>query len=72
MNVPTGYSRSPRVHLRGDGLAEAGSETRRGLTVRITDGCIVLMADVTRFRNGRMNFIRLNSQLKGSKTGCLV
>ncbi|MBC1062211.1 type I toxin-antitoxin system SymE family toxin [Escherichia coli] len=43
--VPTRYSRSPSLHLKGDWLAEAGFDTGRGVTVKIAPGCIVLMAD---------------------------
>lgn len=43
--VPTGYSRSPGLHLKGNWLEEAGFETGRGVTVKISQGCIVLMAD---------------------------
>lgn len=43
--VPTGYSRTPSLTLKGNWLAEAGFETGRGVTVMISEGCIVLMAD---------------------------
>ena len=42
--VLTGYSRSPSLHLKGDWLKEAGFDTGRGVTVKISEGCIVLMA----------------------------
>ncbi|HEC7704815.1 TPA: SymE family type I addiction module toxin, partial [Salmonella enterica subsp. enterica serovar Kiambu] len=35
----------PELHLKGDCLEEAGFKTRRNVTVKISDGCIVLMAD---------------------------
>ncbi|EAO3113148.1 type I toxin-antitoxin system SymE family toxin [Salmonella enterica] len=39
------YSQIPSQHLKGDWLAEAGFKTGRGVTVKISQGCIVLMAD---------------------------
>ncbi|EBW7910020.1 type I toxin-antitoxin system SymE family toxin [Salmonella enterica subsp. enterica] len=39
------YSQIPSQHLKGDWLAEAGFKTGRGVTVKISQGGIVLMAD---------------------------
>ncbi|EKU4726578.1 MULTISPECIES: type I toxin-antitoxin system SymE family toxin [Citrobacter] len=41
----TRYSQSPSQHLKGDWLKEAGFDIGRGVTVRISLGCIVLLAD---------------------------
>lgn len=35
--VPTRYSRSPSLHLKGDWLKEAGFETGRSVTVKISE-----------------------------------
>ncbi|WP_410959040.1 SymE family type I addiction module toxin, partial [Salmonella sp. 5800] len=35
----------PELHLKGDCLEEAGFKTRRSVAVKISNGCIVLMAD---------------------------
>ncbi|ECH7957301.1 type I toxin-antitoxin system SymE family toxin [Salmonella enterica subsp. enterica serovar Denver] len=43
--MTTYCSQPPCQHLKGDWLEEAGFETGRGVTVKISDGCIVLMAD---------------------------
>lgn len=43
--MTTYYSQHPSLHLKGDWLKEAGFETRRGVTVRISQGRIVLMAE---------------------------
>ncbi|EAO4364913.1 type I toxin-antitoxin system SymE family toxin [Salmonella enterica subsp. enterica serovar Bere] len=43
--ITTCYSQIPSLHLKGDWLEEAGFKTGRGVTVKISDGCIVLMAD---------------------------
>ncbi|MGK9172788.1 type I toxin-antitoxin system SymE family toxin [Yokenella regensburgei] len=39
------YSQRPGLHFKSDWLAEAGFDTGRGVTVRISQGCIVLIAD---------------------------
>ncbi|EBS1881772.1 type I toxin-antitoxin system SymE family toxin, partial [Salmonella enterica subsp. enterica serovar Uganda] len=44
-HMTTYYSQIPSLHLKGDWLEEAGFETGRGVTVKISQGCIVLMAD---------------------------
>lgn len=36
---------SPNIHLKGKWLKEAGFETDTHLTVKISDGCIVLIKD---------------------------
>lgn len=43
--ITTCYSQIPSQHLKGDWQEEAGFETGRSVTVKISDGCIVLMAD---------------------------
>ncbi|EFT8085248.1 type I toxin-antitoxin system SymE family toxin [Salmonella enterica] len=44
-SMTTYYSQHPSLHLKGDWLKEAGFDTGRGVTVKISQGCIVLMAD---------------------------
>ncbi|EBG8177638.1 type I toxin-antitoxin system SymE family toxin [Salmonella enterica subsp. enterica] len=44
-HMTTYYSQIPSLHLKGDWLEEAGFKTGRGVTVKISQGCIVLMAD---------------------------
>ncbi|EAA8874167.1 type I toxin-antitoxin system SymE family toxin [Salmonella enterica] len=45
--VPT---QSPCLHLKGNWLKEAGFDTGCGVTVKILQGCIVLMADNNELR----------------------
>ncbi|EHD4193458.1 TPA: type I toxin-antitoxin system SymE family toxin, partial [Salmonella enterica subsp. enterica serovar Enteritidis] len=42
-HMTTYYSQIPSLHLKGDWLEEAGFKTGRGVTVKISQGCIVLM-----------------------------
>ncbi len=45
-NVPNrGDTGTPNIHLKGKWLKEAGFETGVYLTVKITDGCIVIIKD---------------------------
>ncbi|HCC0887948.1 TPA: type I toxin-antitoxin system SymE family toxin [Salmonella enterica] len=67
--VPTGYSRSPSLHLKGNWLEEAGFETGRGVTVRISDECIVLMADNNEMQALREQLYQAKQVVKGIKDG---
>ncbi|MFO6296033.1 SymE family type I addiction module toxin [Rahnella selenatireducens] len=39
------YSRHPSLTLKGDWLAEAGFETGTGVTVKTSEGCLMIIAD---------------------------
>ncbi|AXF77074.1 SymE family type I addiction module toxin [Erwinia tracheiphila] len=65
--VSTRYSRSPSLHLKGDWLAEAGFDTGRGVTVKISEGCIVLMADNNEVRELREQLYQVRQVMKGIK-----
>lgn len=65
--VPTGYSRSPSLHLKGNWLAEAGFDTGRGVTVRISQGCIVLIADGDEVQELREQLYQVRQVVKGIK-----
>ncbi|EGE4660859.1 type I toxin-antitoxin system SymE family toxin [Salmonella bongori serovar 48:i:- str. 94-0708] len=65
--VPTGYSLSPSLHLKGNRLAEAGFETGRGVTVKISQGCIVLMADNNEVQELREQLYQAKQVVKGIK-----
>ncbi|EEK5904814.1 type I toxin-antitoxin system SymE family toxin [Salmonella enterica subsp. enterica serovar Carrau] len=43
--MTTYHSQPPCQHLKGDWLEEAGFETGSGVTVKISQECILLMAD---------------------------
>ncbi|XJD00729.1 SymE family type I addiction module toxin [Enterobacter sichuanensis] len=67
--IPTGYSRSPSLHLKGNWLAEAGFETGRGVTVKISQGCIVLMADNDEVQALCEQLYQAKQAVKGIKDG---
>ncbi len=39
------YSQHPSLHLKGDRLIEAGFGTGTFVAVKVTEGCLVLIAD---------------------------
>ncbi|EED5709685.1 type I toxin-antitoxin system SymE family toxin, partial [Salmonella enterica subsp. enterica serovar Derby] len=39
------YSQIPSLHLKGDWLEEAGFKTGRGVTVKVSEGCLTIIAD---------------------------
>ncbi|BEC46766.1 hypothetical protein VEE53_22640 [Escherichia coli] len=43
--MTTYYSRHPCLNLKGDWLKEAGFDTGRGVTVKISEGCLTIIAD---------------------------
>ncbi|HCT5824034.1 TPA: type I toxin-antitoxin system SymE family toxin [Citrobacter sedlakii] len=65
--VPTGYSRSPSLHLKGDWLKEAGFETGRGVTVKVSDGCLTIIADNNEMQELREQLYQAKQVVKGIK-----
>ncbi|EDD8385610.1 type I addiction module toxin, SymE family [Salmonella enterica subsp. enterica serovar Schwarzengrund] len=65
--MTTYCSQPPSLHLKGDWLAEAGFETGRGVTVKISQGCIVLMADNNEVQELREQLYQAKRVVKGMK-----
>ncbi|EAS1760874.1 type I addiction module toxin, SymE family [Salmonella enterica] len=65
--IPTHYSHTPGIHLKGNWLAEAGFDTGRGVTVRISVGCIVLIADGDEVQELREQLYQVRQVVKGIK-----
>ncbi|WP_318390949.1 SymE family type I addiction module toxin [Enterobacter sp.] len=61
------YSHSPSLHLKGDWLKEAGFDTGKGVTVRISEGCIVLIADSNEVQELREQLYQVRQVVKGIK-----
>ncbi|EAN0203769.1 SymE family type I addiction module toxin [Salmonella enterica] len=57
----------PALHLKGDWLAEAVFETGRGVTVKVSEGCIVLVADTNEVQELREQLYRAKQVVKGGK-----
>ncbi|EBC0776079.1 type I toxin-antitoxin system SymE family toxin [Salmonella enterica] len=67
--MTTYYSQHPSPHLKGDWLKEAGFDTGRGVTVKISQGCIVLMADNNEVQELREQLYQAKQVVKGIKDG---
>ncbi|EBW6528530.1 type I toxin-antitoxin system SymE family toxin [Salmonella enterica subsp. enterica serovar Havana] len=65
--ITTCYSQIPSLHLKGDWLEEAGFETGRGVTVKISQGCLVLMADNNEVQELREQLYQAKQVVKGVK-----
>ncbi|EAA1045645.1 type I toxin-antitoxin system SymE family toxin [Salmonella enterica subsp. enterica serovar Glostrup] len=57
----------PELHLKGDWLEEAGFKTGRGVTVKISQGCLVLMADNNEVQELREQLYQAKQVVKGVK-----
>ncbi|MCB7133072.1 type I toxin-antitoxin system SymE family toxin [Salmonella enterica subsp. enterica serovar Hillegersberg] len=67
IKVPVRYSRSPGLHLKGDWLKEAGFETGRGVTVKISEGCLTIIADNNEVQELREQLYQAKQVVKGIK-----
>lgn len=65
--MTTYYSQHPSLHLKGDWLKEAGFDTGCGVTVKISQGCIVLMADNNEGQELREQLYQVRQGVKGIK-----
>ncbi|EDZ1830885.1 type I addiction module toxin, SymE family [Salmonella enterica] len=66
-HMTTYYSQIPSLHLKGDWLEEAGFKTGRCVTVKISQGCIVLMADSNEEQKLREQLYQAKQVVKGIK-----
>ncbi len=62
-----GDTSTPNIHLKGKWLREAGFETGAHLTVKITDGCIVLVLDSEEMDDLKHEQESLRQQLRDIK-----
>ncbi|EDN7242984.1 type I addiction module toxin, SymE family [Salmonella enterica subsp. enterica] len=69
IKVPVRYSRSPSLHLKGDWLAEAGFETGRGVSVKISEGCLTIIADSDEVQELREELYQVKQVVKGMRNG---
>jgi len=63
------YTRRPGIHLKGDWLAEAGFETGRGVTVKISEGCLTIIADSDEVQELREELYQVKQVVKGMRNG---
>ncbi|MCX8261258.1 type I toxin-antitoxin system SymE family toxin [Escherichia coli] len=67
--MTTYYSRHPSLHLKGDWLAEAGFDTGRGVTVKISEGGLTIIADSDEVQELREELYQVKQVVKGMKSG---
>ncbi|WP_262410003.1 type I toxin-antitoxin system SymE family toxin [Escherichia albertii] len=67
--MTTYYSRSPSLHLKGDWLAGAGFDTGTGVTVKISEGCLILIADSNKVQELREQLYQVKQSVRGIKKG---
>ncbi|EBJ0777583.1 type I toxin-antitoxin system SymE family toxin [Salmonella enterica] len=67
--MTTYYSRIPSLHLKGDWLAEAGFETGTSVTVKISEGCLILIAETDEVRDLRKELYLVKKSMKHIKAG---
>ncbi|CAM7455722.1 SymE family type I addiction module toxin [Citrobacter sedlakii] len=63
----TYYSSHPCLTLKGDWLKEAGFDTGRGVTVKISDGCLTIIADNNEIQELREQLYQAIQVVKGIK-----
>ncbi|MEG3392537.1 SymE family type I addiction module toxin [Salmonella enterica] len=67
--MTTSYSHIPSQHLKGDWQEEAGFETGRSVTVKISKGCLILMAETDEVRELRKELYQVKKSMKHIKAG---
>ncbi|EAA3093331.1 SymE family type I addiction module toxin [Salmonella enterica subsp. enterica serovar Kedougou] len=67
--ITTCYSQIPSLHLKGDWQEEAGFETGRSVTVKISEGCLILMAETDEVRELRKELYQVKKSMKHIKAG---
>lgn len=68
-HMTTYYSRLPSLHLKGDWLAEAGFDTGASVVVKISEGCLILMAETDEVRELRKELYQVKKSMKNIKAG---
>ncbi|OSM93881.1 MULTISPECIES: SymE family type I addiction module toxin [Lonsdalea] len=64
-----GNTSTPALTLSGKWLREAGFETGVNVTVRITDGCIVLIPDSDEVQQLQQQLYKIKQLVNGLKAG---
>ncbi|EPO3204359.1 SymE family type I addiction module toxin [Shigella flexneri] len=65
----TGMARYYSLHLKGDWLKEAGFDTGRGVTVKISEGGLTIIADSDEVQELREELYQVKQVVKGMRDG---
>ena len=63
------YSQHPSLHLKGDWLKVAGFDTGRGVTVKISEGCLTIIADSDEVQELREELYQVKPVVKRMRDG---
>ncbi|EAO4615723.1 type I toxin-antitoxin system SymE family toxin, partial [Salmonella enterica] len=63
--ITTCYSQIPSQHLKGDWQEEAGFETGRSVTVKVSEGCLTIIADNNEVQELREQLYQAKQVVKG-------
>lgn len=63
------YSQHPGIHLKGDWLKEAGFETGTAVTVKVSAGCLTIIADSNEVRELREELYQVKKVIRDMKEG---
>ncbi|MCR6677685.1 SymE family type I addiction module toxin [Escherichia marmotae] len=59
------------LYLKGDWLAEAGFDTGTGVTVKISEGCLILIAERDEVQELRKELYQVKQVVKGMRLGVI-
>ncbi|OSL49178.1 hypothetical protein EATG_00045 [Escherichia coli H605] len=63
------YSQHPSLNLKSDWLKEAGFDTGRGVTVKISEGCLTIIADSDEVQELREELYQVKQSVKVMRDG---
>ncbi|QNQ22633.1 type I toxin-antitoxin system SymE family toxin [Kosakonia sp. SMBL-WEM22] len=67
--MTTYYSRHPSLNLKGDWLKEAGFDAGVSVTVKISEGCLIIIADSNEVQELRKELYQVKQSVKGMRDG---
>ena len=68
-HMTTYYSRTPGLHLKGDWLRETEFDTGVNVTVKISEGCLTIIADSNEVQELREEIYQVKQLVKGMQDG---
>ncbi|RSB16911.1 SymE family type I addiction module toxin [Citrobacter farmeri] len=68
-HMATYYSRTPGLHLKGDWLRKTGFDIGMSVTVKISEGCLTIIADSNEVQEPRNELYQVKQVVKGMKDG---
>ncbi|WP_407195033.1 SymE family type I addiction module toxin [Citrobacter farmeri] len=68
-HMTTYYSRTPGLHLKGDWLRETEFDTGVNVTVKISEGCLTIIADNNEAQELWKELYQVKQVVKGMRNG---